>query len=332
MPANQNPPGSRPGYLALTGGIGGAKLALGLCQLLPPERLTFMVNTGDDFEHLGLHISPDLDTLTYTLAGISNREAGWGRADETWRCLETLETLAGETWFRLGDRDLALHLVRTELLRAGGSLTEATDQIRTRLGLDYRILPMSDQPVRTQVLTSQGALAFQHYFVRDRCRPAVTGFEFAGAESARPNPRLEDALGNCAGIIICPSNPLVSVDPILAVPGFREALKASGAPIVAVSPIVAGATIKGPTAKMLRELGVPVTATAVAEHYQGLIDGFIVDVQDAAILDALPMPGVAAETVMRTLADRRNLAQATLDFVTRLADKSHVGAGPDQAA
>ena len=242
------------GYVALTGGIGGAKLALGLAHILAADQVAFVVNTGDDFEHLGLHISPDMDTLAYTLAGLSNPEAGWGRKDESWQFMAALQELGGETWFRLGDRDLALHVRRTEMLSQGATLTQATRRITTGLGVRHPIIPMSDDPVRTQVHTASGPMAFQHYFVRDRCEPAVTGFEFAGAEDAAPSPDLAAHLEGCAGIIICPSNPFVSVDPILAVPGLKQALKASGAPLVAVSPIVGGAAIKGPTAKMMGEL------------------------------------------------------------------------------
>ena len=305
-------------YLALTGGIGGAKLALGLARILAADEIAFVVNTGDDFEHLGLHISPDMDTLTYTLAGLSNSEVGWGRKDESWQFMAALNELGGETWFRLGDRDLALHVTRTQMLRQGATLTQATRHIAARLGVGQRILPMSDESVRTEVHTASGPMAFQHYFVRDRCKPAVTGFAFAGAEDAKPSPDLAALAEDCEGIILCPSNPYVSIDPMLAVPGLKEALKASGAPWVAVSPIVGGKAVKGPTAKMMAELGVPATAEQVAAHYAGLIDGFILDERDAALDGALAMPTWVAQSLMVTLADRERLAAAALDFLGAL--------------
>ncbi len=307
------------GYLALTGGIGGAKLAVGLARILAAEEIAFVVNTGDDFEHLGLHISPDMDTLTYTLAGLSNPEVGWGRKDESWHFMAALDELGGETWFRLGDRDLALHVTRTGMLRQGATLTHATRRIAASLGVRQPIIPMSDDPVRTQVHTANGPMAFQHYFVRDRCQPAVTGFEFAGAGDAGPSPDLAVHLESCEGIIICPSNPFVSVDPLLAVPGLREALKASGAPLVAVSPIVGGGAVKGPTAKMMEELGMPATAAQVAEHYAGLIDGFILDERDADLDGGLAMPTRVAQSLMVTLGDRERLAAQTLDFIRALS-------------
>ena len=305
-------------YLAITGGIGGAKLALGLSRTLPVDDLALVVNTGDDFEHLGLRISPDIDTLLYTLSGLANPTLGWGRADETWSFMDTLEQLGGETWFRLGDKDLALHNRRTTLLAGGTSLTEATAILARALGIDHRVLPMSDDPVHTTVNTPDGPLAFQHYFVRDRCAPAVRSFEFSGIESARPNPAMMALLDDLKGIIICPSNPFVSVDPLLNLPGVRAALKACSAPVVAVSPIIAGAAIKGPTAKMMAELGVPATAAQVAAHYGDLLDGFIVDQADAALAARLDLPTVATATVMVTLADRDALARTTLEFLAAL--------------
>ena len=305
-------------YLALTGGIGGAKLALGLAQVLGPKEVVFVVNTGDDFEHLGLHISPDLDTLTYTLAGRCDTDTGWGRGDETWHFMAALEELGGETWFRLGDRDLALHVERTRLLAAGATLTEVARHVGEALGIGHRILPMSDDPVRTIVHTPDGTLSFQHYFVRDRCRPEVSGFDFRGAGRAAPNPRILEVLEDCRGILICPSNPFVSVDPILAVSGMRAALKACSAPLVAVSPIVGGRAIKGPTAKMMRELDVPVTARQVALHYGDLLDGFLLDEQDAALNGTLAVPTAVAQSVMVTLEDRIALAEAAVAFIENL--------------
>ncbi len=307
-----------PKILAITGGVGGAKLALGLARLLGPDEVAFAVNTGDDFEHLGLEICPDLDTLTYTLADLANPDTGWGRRDETWQFLETLEALGGETWFRLGDRDLALHVRRSGLLAAGATRTEAAATIAAGLGVRHRLLPMSDDPVRTTVHTADGPLAFQHYFVRDRCAPAVTGFEFQGADAARPSPALLAWLDGADGVIICPSNPFVSVDPMLAIPGLREALRAGGAPVVAVSPIVRGAALKGPAAKMMQELDLPTSAVQVAEHYGDLLDGFVLDQQDAGLEPRVRVPCVVAQTVMVTLRDRMDLAAAVLDFIARL--------------
>ena len=302
--------------LALTGGVGGAKLALGLAKLLTPDDLAFVVNTGDDFEHLGLHVSPDVDTLVYTLADAANPATGWGRANESWHFMETLAQLGGETWFRLGDRDLALHVRRRSLLDQGIGLTAATAILAEQLGVAHRILPMSDDPVRTRVQTPNGTLAFQHYFVRDRCEPTALGFEFAGAASAKLNPAIAfDALD---AVVICPSNPYVSVDPILVVPGMTEALRGANCPIVAVSPIVGGAAIKGPTAKMMRELGVPASTIEVAKHYRELATHFIIDEVDAGASDAVAALGlqtICAQTVMRTLDDRIALAKTVLAFV-----------------
>ena len=305
--------------LAITGGVGGAKLALGLAQLLDEQNLVFAVNTGDDFEHLGLHISPDIDTLTYTLAQKSNAELGWGRQGETWQFIEALNELGGESWFRLGDKDMALHIRRRELLAAGHSLTETTSVIARALGIRHQILPMSNEPVRTIVHTKTGdALPFQHYFVRDRCAPEIESFEFSGIDQATPNKAILSALENCSGVVICPSNPYVSVDPMLRLPGMREAIKASGAPVVAVSPIVSGIAIKGPAAKMMAELDVPNTATSVARHYGGLLSGFVLDSQDAELANTTGVPTIAAQSIMKSLDDRVQLAQSVLDFLSQL--------------
>lgn len=310
-------------YLALTGGVGGAKLCVGLAHLLSPAQLSFLVNTGDDFEHLGLHVSPDLDTLTYALSGLSNPDTGWGRRDESWRFMETLRGLGGETWFNLGDCDLALHALRTDRLRGGETLTRVTAGVCAALGIGHPVLPMSDDPVRTEVHTATGTLSFQHYFVRERCAPAVTGFSFAGALTASLNPEAAACLADpaLAGVILCPSNPFVSIDPILAVPGLRAALRECRAPVVAVSPIVGGLAIKGPTAKMMDELQVPRTAAAVARHYADLLDGFVLDAGDAALVPALAaqgLPAIATPSVMITLDDRISLARTTLAFLDSL--------------
>ncbi len=297
--------------IALSGGIGGAKLALGLAHVLPPEDLLVVANTGDDFEHLGLSISPDIDTLTYALAGLDSQVLGWGRRDETWSCMETLTTLGGETWFRLGDRDLALHLERTQALRGGETLTAFTQRVVARLGIGVTLLPMSDDPVRTRIRTDAGWLDFQHWFVREQCRPAVREVAFHGAAEARANPALLEALGGKPrAIIICPSNPLISVEPILAVPGMRAAIAASGAPIIAVSPIIAGQAVKGPTAKMFAELGTTPSAAAVAQRYGTLLTDYVMEPADDAtgILARVHR----APTLMRTLDDKLALARMVL--------------------
>ncbi len=309
--------------VALCGGVGGAKLALGLSHILPGENLTLIVNTGDDFTHLGLHISPDLDTVMYTLAGLSNAQQGWGRAGETWQFMAALRRLGGEDWFQLGDLDLATHVERTRRLAAGQTLSHITRDLFAALDVGARVLPMSDEQVATIIHTADGPLAFQHYFVRDKCAPKVTGFSFAGSEQAAPAPGVLQALGDpdldC--IILCPSNPFVSIDPILAVPGMRAALKAARAPVIAVSPIVGGRAIKGPTAKMMQELGVPQTAMAVAAHYDGLLNGFILDDTDAGLAPELAATGLAchtAQSVMHTLQDRVKLARSVLDFAAKV--------------
>ena len=310
-------------FLALTGGVGGAKLGVGLREILGPDELAFLVNTGDDFEHLGLHVSPDLDSLMYALAGLANADTGWGRMGESWQFIETLRELGGETWFNLGDRDLAVHVQRSARLRAGAPLSVVTRELNDALGTLHPIFPMSDDPVPTIVHTTQGPLAFQHYFVRERCAPGVTDFEFAGAAQAKPLPAVLELLADPAltGIIVCPSNPYVSIDPILAVPGLRDALRASAAPVVAVSPIVAGLALKGPTAKMMAELAVPTSATAIAAHYGDLLDGFVIDAQDAGLLGAFRASrtaAIAAPTVMLTLSDKVRLATIVCEFAREL--------------
>lgn len=311
--------------LTLSGGVGGAKLALGLSRVMTPERLTIVANTGDDFVHLGLPVSPDIDTLVYTLSGLANTELGWGRAGETWAFMAALKTLGGETWFQLGDSDLAMHVERGRRLAAGDSLGVFTADLSARLGITVAILPMSDDPVRTIVETADGPLDFQHYFVRERCEPTVTGFRFDGIDTARPQPGFLDALSDpdLAAVIICPSNPFISIDPILALPGIRAALAACPAPKIAVSPIVGGRAIKGPTAKMMSELGMPATAAAVAAHYGDLIDGFVIDQADADITDDLRATGLhvhVANTIMESVEDRENLAREVLGLGAKMRD------------
>jgi LPPG:FO 2-phospho-L-lactate transferase len=315
--------GGAPRCLALSGGVGGAKLALGLAHAMAPEDLLVVANTGDDFEHLGLLICPDIDTVAYTLAGVSNPETGWGRAGETWSFMEAQAALGGETWFRLGDRDLAVHLERTRRTAAGETLSAVTADLARRLGGRARIAPMSDRPVRTIVETPDGPLPFQHYFVREQCRPRVTGFRFEGAAAATPSPAFAAALaGGPEAAVICPSNPFISIDPILAVPGVRAALGHRKTPVVAVSPIVGGRAIKGPTAKMMTELGLAGGAVEVAAHYNGLIDGFVLDHSDANSAAAVERIGLAVlvtGTVMQSLDDKTRLAREVLAFARSIA-------------
>lgn len=309
--------------VVLSGGVGGAKLVLGLSHVLNDEQLVVVANTGDDFEHLGLAIAPDIDTLIYTLAGQVNPETGWGLRDETWRFMEALEKLGAETWFRLGDRDLATHIDRSRRLANGESLTAITANFCRRLSVKARILPMTDDTVRTRVATDAGLLDFQHYFVRDQARPAVTGLTYAGAAEAAATQEVLDALRKpgVSAIIIAPSNPYLSIDPILAIPAIKSAIRDSEAPVVAVSPIVAGKAIKGPTAKIMTELGLPVSATSIANHYRGLIDGFILDSTDGNMMRQLEAPDLTAtncDTIMASLEDKIRVARSSLEFAESL--------------
>jgi LPPG:FO 2-phospho-L-lactate transferase len=311
---------SAAGVVALCGGVGGAKLALGLYRVLPHETLTLIVNTGDDFDHLGLRICPDLDTTLYTLADLANLELGWGRRDETWTFMKTLADLGGETWFRLGDADLALHIERTRRLKAGDPLSRIMAEVAQRFGIRAAIVPMSDEAVRTRVHTREGVLAFQEYFVRRRCEPIVTALEFAGAAEARIAPEALAALNapHLAAIIVCPSNPYLSVDPILALPGMRAALAATPAPVIAVTPLVAGKAIKGPTTKIMAELKVPLSSVAIAQHYTEFIDGFVLDRADESLAPDFSCPVHIADTVMVTHQDRERLAREVLQFAATL--------------
>ena len=315
--------------VALSGGVGGAKLALGLSRVLPADELLVVANTGDDFEHLGLCISPDIDTLTYALAGIDNPATGWGRRDETWSFMDSIGALGGEDWFRLGDRDLALHVERTRRLRLGQTLSEVTADICRRLGIGARVVPMSDDRVRTRVRGDAGWIDFQDYFVRQQCRPVVHELAFDGVTLARPQADITAALrsGDVRAVIVCPSNPFISVEPILAIPGMRDAIKASGAPVVAVSPIIGGQAVKGPTAKMMRELGLEVSAGGVAARYGDLLDGYIVDHADADGIGNISARVTIAKTLMTSLQDRETLARVTLDAADALAshDERHLG-------
>jgi LPPG:FO 2-phospho-L-lactate transferase len=316
--------------IALCGGVGGAKLALGLYRVLAPGQLSVIVNTGDDFEHLGFAISPDLDTVLYTLGGVADRRRGWGRADESWNFMETIGRLGGETWFQLGDRDLAMHVSRTAWLRGGGKLSEFARRAAAALNIAAQIVPMSDDAVRTMLETDEGELPFQHYFVRRHCEPSVSAISFAGAATAMPADGIFELLSDpgLRAIVICPSNPYLSVDPILALPGMREALANSIAPVVAVSPLIGGHAVKGPTAKIMRELGIAVNNDTVAAHYRGLIDGLLIDRADAADAADEAKTAIAimvTRTMMKTLADRERLAGDIVAFADALA-RRHVAA------
>lgn len=306
--------------VALSGGVGGAKLALGLYHALPPHGLSVIVNTGDDFEPLGLSVSPDLDTVLYTLAGLDNPDTGWGRRDETWTFMRALETLGGKTWFQLGDGDLALHVERTRRLKAGEPLSAIVADVAHRWSVEAGILPMSDDPLRTIVETDQGTMPFQEYFVARRCVPRVVAIRFDGTETARPHPDVMAALSDetTAAIVICPSNPYLSIDPILAVPKLRVALAGASTPVVAVAPIVGGRAIKGPTAKIMSELGLPVSAAAVAAHYDGLLDGFVLDHADAALEREIALPTLVTDTMMHDRDDKIRLAEVVVDFAQGL--------------
>lgn len=304
--------------VALAGGVGGAKLATGLQAALTPGCLSVVVNTADDFEHWGLFISPDLDTVLYNLAGIHNPETGWGRAEESFTTLEMMGKLGGEEWFRLGDKDLAVHLRRTEWLRQGVSLTEVTDRLRRSLGIPSQILPMSDQPVRTLMHTDEGDLPFQHYFVRRRCEPVVMDMTFVGAGEAKVSAAVVAVLEGADVILFCPSNPYLSIDPILSIPNLRRQLRSLSAPIVAVSPIVGGRAIKGPAAKLMRELGVAISPLTVVEHFDGLLDGFVLDKVDAYLADEIDLPVLITDTIMTDLESKTRLAQQVLDFALTL--------------
>lgn len=311
--------------VALAGGVGGAKLALGLAHVVPAEDFTVVVNTADDFEHLGLHVSPDLDTVMYTLAGIANPETGWGQRDETWEFMAAMDRLGGAAWFRLGDRDLATHIERSRRLAQGETLSKVTRDLSRALGVAPLLVPMSDDPVRTIVDSDEGRLGFQDYFVRRRCVPRARGISFDGAETARASTAALAALADpaLAAVLICPSNPYVSVDPILAIAGLRAALQQRQVPLVAVSPIVGGQAIKGPAAKMMTELGADPSALGIARHYSGLIDALVIDTADADLAPAIAAHGLAVhvtDTVMLDVAAKRRVAVETLGFAARLRD------------
>jgi LPPG:FO 2-phospho-L-lactate transferase len=308
--------------VGLAGGVGGAKLAEGLAALFGRD-VTVIVNTADDFEHLGLHISPDIDTVIYTLAGIANPNTGWGVAGDTWNFLDQVSRLGGPIWFRLGDRDLATHVLRTRAMQAGSRLTEITTELCRRLDVVARVLPMSDDVVHTIVHSAEGDIPFQEYFVKRQCEIEVKGFAFAGAEIAQLTPEVKAALNakDLQAIILCPSNPFVSIDPILSLPGMRQLISGACVPVIAVSPIIGGAAVKGPAAKMMNELGLEPSAATVAAHYRGLVTGFVMDIADAAIAPTVESQGMTVkltEILMRSGEDRRRLAEECIAFALSL--------------
>lgn len=315
--------GSKRKVLALCGGVGGAKLALGLSHVLGDDELSIVVNTGDDFTHLGLRICPDIDTVTYTLAGCVNTETGWGRAEESGAFMDSLNMLGGEDWFYLGDKDLAMHVERTHRLAAGENLSTVTQALSRKLGVTVPLIPMTDDTLETQVeVESDGAsltLPFQDYFVRQRCEPKLKAIHFVGRENAQPHPQFLASLQDpdLDLIIICPSNPFLSIDPILALPGIRGIMQKTAVPVVAISPIIGGKAVKGPTAKIMAELGLNMNSISVADYYQDIVSGFILDRRDAgeaeAIREIIPRVGVA-QTLMQTVEDKIDLARETLDF------------------
>ena len=313
--------------VALSGGVGGAKLVLGLAQIVAGEDLLVVANTADDFEHLGFHICPDIDTLVYTLAGWSDTTRGWGLADETWAFMEQVRRDdPQQAWFQLGDKDLETHRLRTRQLAGGATLTEVTAALAQRAGVVTQILPMSDDPVRTSMLVDMDGvetwLPFQEYFVKYRCEPRILRLAYRGHAEARLQPQLTALpAGAVAAVVLGPSNPFLSIDPILSVPGMAEQLRAWGAPVVAVSPIVSGMALKGPAAKIMQELGLPVDVVSVAQHYHGLIDGLVIDESDrhaVPLIEALGIEVAVEATVMQSLDDRVRVARACLDFAAAI--------------
>jgi LPPG:FO 2-phospho-L-lactate transferase len=305
---------------ALAGGTGAAKLVRGLARCLPSLDLTVVGNTGDDVEIWGLHVSPDLDTLAYALAGRLDLARGWGLSGETFRCLEAMVDLGAETWFNLGDRDLATHLVRTRMLRDGAPLSAATAEIARRLGVGPRLLPMSDEPVRTRVSTPGGWLSFQEYFVRDKALVEVLGVEYAGAPGARPAPGVAESLAAADLIVVCPSNPVTSIGPILAIPGIAEALGAARAPRIAVSPIVGDAPVSGPAGALMRARGLPVSPLGVATAYRPWLTALVIDESDRARARALREAGVAPVVAPIVMGDAERevaLARRVLEGLPR---------------
>jgi LPPG:FO 2-phospho-L-lactate transferase len=312
--------------VALAGGVGGAKLVDGLARNEDLASLTVLVNTGDDFEHFGLRICPDLDTVVYTLAGIVDPEKGWGRAGESWNFMRAIADFGGADWFQLGDRDLALHVYRTEMLRDGHTLSEVTRNVCRALGVNTGVIPMTDDQVPTIVLTEEGELPFQEYFVARRFEPVVNGFRFEGVEEAKPAPEVLPALASADLVVLCPSNPWVSLDPILAIPGIRSALVSKT--VVGVSPIIAGKAVKGPAARMFEQLGFIPGPAAVAQHFRDLLTGLIIDHEDASSGQGIADMGVAvkrSDILMRSVEDRERLGRQVVDFAVEIRQ---VGVSP----
>lgn len=308
--------------VVLAGGVGAAKFLEGLVQVAPPDGVTAIVNTGDDFELHGLAIAPDLDIVTCTLAGLIDREQGWGIVGDTTACLEWLARLGGPDWFKLGDRDLALHIRRTAMLKAGATLGEVADSFRRVLGVAVRVLPMSDDPAPTHILTAEGELHFEEYFVQRRAQVEARGVRLHAAGPARPAPGVLEAIAAAEAVLLAPSNPIVSVGPILALPGVREALRATAAPVVAVSPIVGGAAVKGPAAPLMRATGHEVSALGVARIYAEFADGMVIDQVDAALapaVEALGLRAAVTDTIMRGPAEKAHLAGAALALARAIA-------------
>lgn len=309
-------PAESAAFVVLSGGVGGGKFAAGLNDVLGPGELAVVVNTGDDFDHLGLRICPDLDSVTYALAGLGDEKRGWGRDQETWNCMQTLGQLGAEDWFALGDKDLGLHLFRTHGLRDGSTLAEISSEICRRLGIQSHVIPMAEAPVQTILDTDQGMLSFQDYFVKSRCEPRVRTLSYRGAARANLHAQAQAALRsrNLKAIFIAPSNPFLSIDPILALPGVRELIASRGLPVIAISPLIQGQALKGPLSKMLESLGVPGTAAGIAQHYKGLVNGMVIDVLDQAQAQDLAIATCITPTRMTGQASRRALAQAALEF------------------
>jgi len=302
--------------VALAGGVGAARFLEGLARVVPPEKIFIVVNTGDDACFHNLHIAPDLDTITYTLAGVADRRRGWGITGDSFRCLQGLGRLGAETWFQLGDRDLATHLYRTERLRQGSTLSQVTAEISLALGVRATIVPMTDSPVRTQVRTRRETLDFQTYFVRRRARDVVQGVSFRGARQARPAPGVIEAIREASGVVICPSNPILSIGPILAVPGIGEALRKTAAPVASISPLVAGRALKGPAARMMKSLGLVASALGVAKLYREFASVFVLDCADqgqARRIEALGLKAVVTNTIMSGWREKKALARIVLE-------------------
>jgi LPPG:FO 2-phospho-L-lactate transferase len=302
--------------VALAGGTGAAKLLRGLVSVTDPARLFIIGNTGDDLDWWGLHVSPDLDSVTYALAGLLDGTRGWGVRDDTFHCLESMQRLGRETWFRLGDRDLATHLHRTLLLRTGASLSAATRAIAHALGVTARLVPMSDDPVRTELRTGAGWLSLEEFFVRERCAPDVLDVAYRGAGQARPAPELLQAIGAAEAVVVCCSNPVTSIGPILAIPGIVDALIHTPAPVVAVSPIVGGQAVSGPAAKLLAARDLEVSPVGVARAYQPWLDALVLDGVDAALAPVLERDGVrpvVASALMRDAAGEARLGRVVLE-------------------